>query len=569
MAFGDTAECHSALLLRRCIFFSGFAGAAAICWQMSEMGSDRELLGEYLRTGAEAAFRELVNRHVRMVQGTAVRVTGMPDAAPEIAQEVFITLAKKAPWLTGHDGLAGWLHRTAVHKAQGWARGEQRRRRREQQAYEEASIMQHSLSTEQLGLLDEALLGLSDDDRQLVVLRHCEGNSYPEIARQLGLREDAVRKRCDKAMEQVAACFRKRGVPVGGAALLAGLDSTALAVTPSLATTITQTAMVGAPVAAMGAIPLLAGKFLALSKVQTVAVMMAIGLVPIAYEAGLRQTARREERAVMAELAGQERALASARRELGAATTRLAQAARREAAYKAVRTSTEPPIRTIAWVAGGPYTRVAKAAVLGLEVPGLDATWKCTTPLRQLLALNAQEEESMRTSLEAFTTELARQNQAALRQATPSQKDLERPDHECLAFVVDSHTEAAKEAARALERRIIEALGTERGRMALRNFHLPLLPKGTTDYEGSPDYNNSINPSTAASQGLEWHITFHRYTGEDKKSAPYVSSKYVDLYSATMAELAETKFDHAAIPPTLRGQWEQWKTGALKAHPRP
>ena len=58
--------------------------------------SDIELLREYARTGVEAAFTEVVTRHLGLVYYAALRQTSVPEVAEEVAQTVFTLLARKA-----------------------------------------------------------------------------------------------------------------------------------------------------------------------------------------------------------------------------------------------------------------------------------------------------------------------------------------------------------------------------------------------------------------------------------------------------------------------------------------
>src|SRR5215472_4056273 len=96
--------------------------------------TDASLLRQFARDGLESALRCLTERHINLVFGTAVRRTGDPGAAQEIAQNVFIALARKAAWLQNETSIAGWLHRTTVLEARQWWRSETRRRQREQTA---------------------------------------------------------------------------------------------------------------------------------------------------------------------------------------------------------------------------------------------------------------------------------------------------------------------------------------------------------------------------------------------------------------------------------------------------
>ena len=61
------------------------------------MTPDGELLRRYL-DGSEAAFAELVRRHINLVYRAAIRrVGGNAHAADDVTQKVFIALAQKPP----------------------------------------------------------------------------------------------------------------------------------------------------------------------------------------------------------------------------------------------------------------------------------------------------------------------------------------------------------------------------------------------------------------------------------------------------------------------------------------
>ena len=75
------------------------------------MMDDEQLLGAYARERSESAFGELVARHIDFVYSTALRVVnGDSHLAQDVAQTVFIELARKAGSRPGDAGLAGWLH---------------------------------------------------------------------------------------------------------------------------------------------------------------------------------------------------------------------------------------------------------------------------------------------------------------------------------------------------------------------------------------------------------------------------------------------------------------------------
>jgi RNA polymerase sigma factor (sigma-70 family) len=136
--------------------------------------TDNELLKRYLRDGAQDAFATLVKRHLAMVYGVALRRLHDPTPAQEVTQNVFITLARQAVWLTGHVSLGGWLYGTTNNLAQHEWRADQRRRKREEIALELGTCMKTdpSLLSTITPLLDEAMLELRSADREALLLRY-------------------------------------------------------------------------------------------------------------------------------------------------------------------------------------------------------------------------------------------------------------------------------------------------------------------------------------------------------------------------------------------------------------
>ena len=64
---------------------------------------DMELVRQYAGQQSESAFATLVARHVNLVYSAALRQTASPQLAEEIAQTVFIILARKAGSLNSRN----------------------------------------------------------------------------------------------------------------------------------------------------------------------------------------------------------------------------------------------------------------------------------------------------------------------------------------------------------------------------------------------------------------------------------------------------------------------------------
>ena len=214
--------------------------------------NDSELLRRYAENGCEAAFTDLVKRHLDLVYSAAMRqVGGDTHLAQDVAQTVFLDLARKAASITPRSVLTGWLYTSTRYAATKVVRGEQRRRAREQEAYTMQELNNTPAAEPQWDqlrpLLDEAMHKLNERDRNAVLLRYFEGCQLAEIGTKLGLSEDAARMRVGRALEKLRGLLAKRGAVSTATALAALLSSQTVTAAPAgLAVSISGTALAGA-----------------------------------------------------------------------------------------------------------------------------------------------------------------------------------------------------------------------------------------------------------------------------------------------------------------------------------
>ena len=143
------------------------------------MSTDAELLRRYAQDNSEAAFAELVRRHLSLVYFAALRqVGGDAHRAEEVAQSVFTDLARKARMLTGHATLTGWLHTSTRFAAAKARRADFSRQHHEREASTMNALLSDSDSSAEWERLrptiDEAIQELGDRDREAVLLRFFE-----------------------------------------------------------------------------------------------------------------------------------------------------------------------------------------------------------------------------------------------------------------------------------------------------------------------------------------------------------------------------------------------------------
>jgi len=202
------------------------------------MTDDTQLLQEYARDGSEAAFRELVGRHIPLVLTTARRLAARDvHFAQDITQVVFSDLAHKASSLPAGIVLGGWLYRHTCFIAAKAVRTEHRRRRRETTFMEMSALHEpdptQDIRWQQLApVLDDALRSLSAPDRDAIVLRYLQQQDLRSIGRTLGTSESAVQMRISRALEKLRALLVRRGVTLSSALLATTLDAAATPLVP-------------------------------------------------------------------------------------------------------------------------------------------------------------------------------------------------------------------------------------------------------------------------------------------------------------------------------------------------
>ncbi|MGD0387803.1 MAG: sigma-70 family RNA polymerase sigma factor [Tepidisphaeraceae bacterium] len=222
--------------------------------------SDAELLHEYLATGSEPAFTELVQRYVNLVYSAARRQVRDTYMAEDVTQAVFIVLARKAARIRNPAMLGAWLLKTARQTSCNAIRFERCRRRHEQEAATMKTAQEQSAAQPAAarieGVLDEFLSRLGQRDRGALVLRYLQDKSVNDVALALQISTPAAQKRIARALSRLKNLLARRGIVTAGDALEQGLCSQVLHAAPPGLALLASSGAIGK--AAGGAGPLLA-----------------------------------------------------------------------------------------------------------------------------------------------------------------------------------------------------------------------------------------------------------------------------------------------------------------------
>ncbi len=169
-------------------------------------------LGEHLRRAAQGdrpALERLLRRLDARVLHLAYRLLGNADDAKDVRQWVLLKVTRSLSSVASSDAFEGWLRRVVVNAC----RDRQRERASQARlvARVEGTIEDSSPCSSSLVERDEmgervavAVSELPHDEREVLVLRHYEGLSFPRIAELLGAPETTLKSRFSRALLRVA-----------------------------------------------------------------------------------------------------------------------------------------------------------------------------------------------------------------------------------------------------------------------------------------------------------------------------------------------------------------------------
>lgn len=170
--------------------------------------TEQELVAR-AKQGDQDAFARLVEANQNKIYTLALRMTGNPEDGEDLAQEAFLRAWRSLPSFQGESSFSTWLYRLASNLCIDFLRREKRRSAAaavtsldDEEGPAPAEIPDHRFSPEGeaerrelRAAVGQALLKLSDEHRQVLVLRELEELSYAEIADRLGLEEGTVKSR--------------------------------------------------------------------------------------------------------------------------------------------------------------------------------------------------------------------------------------------------------------------------------------------------------------------------------------------------------------------------------------
>lgn len=151
--------------------------------------TDPELAAR-VQDGDEAAFRTLYRRHTPRLWPLALRLLGGSAAraeAEDAIQETWIRAVEALDGFRWEAAFSTWLSGIALNCAREQLRKSKRRKETSTDGMLERLDGGPPLDTERRLDLEEAIAGLPDGYRTVLILHDLEGYTHPEIAERMGI----------------------------------------------------------------------------------------------------------------------------------------------------------------------------------------------------------------------------------------------------------------------------------------------------------------------------------------------------------------------------------------------
>lgn len=165
---------------------------------------DEILMQRFRESDDESAFDELISRYYRPALVVARgRLPSRADLAEDAVQEAFIRTVRHRDRFDCRRPFAAWFYAILRNVCVDFGRKETRR----EQQIRELTLEQERAADERQTAPDAMALlrALSPGDREILVYRFIHGLSLQEIAEQLGISEEAAKKRAQRALKQLRA----------------------------------------------------------------------------------------------------------------------------------------------------------------------------------------------------------------------------------------------------------------------------------------------------------------------------------------------------------------------------
>lgn len=188
---------------------------------------DAELVRRF-KGGDTAAFTAIVERYQDRVYSQCLRWLGDKTLAEEVAQDVFLALYRSLERFRGDARLSTWIYRVVINHCKNKRMYRNRRHLDRHEPLEGTragsdedgpvrQLPHHGPGTDEATwaneaeqIVQEGLMRLDEEQRQIILLRDIQDLSYEQISEILGLPRGTVKSRLHRARAALASVLSER-----------------------------------------------------------------------------------------------------------------------------------------------------------------------------------------------------------------------------------------------------------------------------------------------------------------------------------------------------------------------
>ena len=183
--------------------------------------TDEELVARS-QGGDLDSFNQLIIRWERPIYALAYRVIGREEDARDVCQDTFLRAYRALPGFKGQAKFSSWLYRIALNLCRDWIR--RQRRAPVSQLPEDVDASELAADTgptesiedlvarrELSAIVEQAMTGLSEEQRTAIILKEYHGMTFQEIADLQGCPLSTVKTRLYQGLAQLRRQLEQRG----------------------------------------------------------------------------------------------------------------------------------------------------------------------------------------------------------------------------------------------------------------------------------------------------------------------------------------------------------------------
>jgi RNA polymerase sigma-70 factor (ECF subfamily) len=184
------------------------------------MGRSDEELVEACQAGESSAFDLLVARWEDKIRGAAYRLLGSEEEARDAAQEAFLKAYRGLSNFKGEARFSSWVYRITVNLCRDRLRRRKGRVLVSLDALEDVGPVIAAREVDVAEQLDlrrsvrRAIRALSEEQREVVILKEYQGLTFLEIAQALELPVSTVKTRLYRGLGQLRVHLESDGIRV-------------------------------------------------------------------------------------------------------------------------------------------------------------------------------------------------------------------------------------------------------------------------------------------------------------------------------------------------------------------